>query len=146
MIAATVGVPFWDTLNPEVQFICSALLILSMVWGVIWGGIRLWHKRQVKELAKEITPLLDKINDRMDAQDEVLRNVEHEVLLNNGSSIKDAVNRIENNQANTKETLEKTQTITNDTLDKMAKAITSIQIDQAEHLGVHKGMLMVKDA
>ncbi len=132
--------------NNWVQYLASFGLIMGMVWGVVWGGIRLWHKRQVVELAAKITPLLTEINGRLDSQDAVLSDVQHEVTLNNGSSVKDSVNRIEESQILTKTALEVTQAATTKTLERMAEEITTIRIDLSEHLGVHKGMLMVRDA
>jgi hypothetical protein len=151
MTPMTLAAAFFVGWNPIVQFLCAALIISSMIWGLVWSGIRLWHKRQVKELASQITPLLTELKDSIGKQDDVLDRVRHEVELNNGSSIKDSVRRIEENQENTRlalvrsneeirRDLDSNQRWTANTLEKVGDDIKTIQIEQAKHLGVHEGM------
>ena len=89
---------FYLSWNPAVQFLGAALIVVSMIWGIIWAGIRLWHKRQVKELAGQITPHITELGHRLDKQDLILATVDAEIRTNGGSSLKDSVNRIEANQ------------------------------------------------
>lgn len=83
-------------LNPWVQLLCSTLLIASMVWGAIWGGIRLWHRRASRTLESKFKPYFDKIDFRLDQQDDVMDNVQHEVTTNSGQSLKDGVKAVGN--------------------------------------------------
>lgn len=82
---------FVDSANPYFFLGASAVAL----WGFIWGGIRLWHRRAAKTLAEKFKPMIDSFRDeigkRLDSQDRVLQTVEHEVTFNNGSSLKDGV-------------------------------------------------------
>ena len=89
-MASVVG-----SLNPLFILLSS----LVAVWAFIWGGIRLWHRRAKRTLDEsfdeKFKPLFDEIKAdnkaRFDKQDLVLANVEHEVTLNSGGSLKDGV-------------------------------------------------------
>jgi hypothetical protein len=80
--------------NPLVQFVCALIIIGGSVWGVVWGGIKLWHRQASRSLEEKFKPFFDKIDTRLDSQDVVLEKVEHEVTFNNGGSLKDEVRRV----------------------------------------------------
>jgi len=94
LVAASVV----NTLNPW-AILASSLVAL---WLFIWGGIRLWHRRAATTLEEKFKPYFDEIKtqraadqedikERLDHQDLVLGNVEHEVTYNSGESLKDRV-------------------------------------------------------
>ena len=123
------------------NLLADVVVVGGGTWGLVAGLSVFYHKFQMRELANKIAPLFDAITDRMDAQetmltkrldaqDSVLQSVEHEVVFNNGSSVKDAVNRVEFNQIDDRKAHVK-----------MAETVEKIDRDLSEHLGFHKGMV-----
>lgn len=137
-------------LNPWVQFVCAALLIVSMVWGLIWGGIRLWHRRATRSLkdafSDEVRPLFDELRgevlERLSTQDAILEHVEHEISLNSGSSVKDGVNILReqsNEHTRRLNELKESQSETNKLQLSAMNKITDLAKDLASHISYHKG-------
>lgn len=81
-------------LNPIMSLLCSFVVVIGSLWGLVWGGIKMWHKQASKSLEGKIAPYFDKVDKRLDAQDEVLGDVQHEVTTNSGQSLKDEVKRV----------------------------------------------------
>jgi hypothetical protein len=151
MLASLLG------LNPWVSFLCSLLIIASMLWGLIWGGIRLWHKRATRSLKEafqeQVAPILvgmkedlatkiTEVKERLDDQDAVLEHVEHEVSLNSGTSVKDGVNALrregEEHTRQLKE-VKAEQTKAAQLQVVAAERIEDLRIAQEGHISYHRG-------
>lgn len=115
------------------NFLADIAVVGGALWGVLAGASVFYHKYQMHELSTKIEPMFEKVNDRLDAQDVVLKDVQHEVTLNNGGSVKDSVNRIERNQQDEMAVRAKLTT----TVEKIDRDLTT-------HLGVHKGIEMAQ--
>jgi hypothetical protein len=73
--------------NPYLILGSSAVAL----WLFIWGGIRMWHRQAAKTLEGKFDPYFEKIDNRLDDQDALLENVNKEVTLNGGASLKDGM-------------------------------------------------------
>lgn len=122
MIAAQ---SFIDHYNPLAIFVSSAVV----VWLFVWGGIRMWHTHQARVLRDSIQPLIQDVKNEQERQATIIAEIHHEVNLNSGSSIKDAVLSIRS-----------TQVATNTTLVEMANKIEKIDKGLERHLGMHDGV------
>ena len=122
---------FVNDANPWLLLISSAVII----WLFIWGGIKMWHGHQAKLLRNEIHPLLQEVKDEQTRQATVIAEIHHEVNLNSGSSVKDAVVAIRTSQITT-----------NATLAELNKKTDRIDKGLERHLGMHEGMAKVERA
>lgn len=127
------------TLHFNIDWLASLVVTIGGVWGVVWGGITLWHKKQAKLLNdrfdEQVKPLFDDILSRLGDQDQVLEKVCHEVEFNNGSSVKDGVTRVENQVRE----IHVTQMDVKSAAEATSRQVAKIDRDLTRHLGFHDG-------
>ncbi len=111
------------------NFLADVAVVGGAIWGFVAGLSMFYHKYQMHELGEKITPLFVEINRRLDSQDVILRDVQHEVTFNNGGSVKDAVGRVEMNQIEDRKSR-----------GTMSDLVQKIDRDLTKHLGYHEGI------
>ena len=111
--------------NAWLILVSSAVII----WLFIWGGIKMWHVHQAGVLREQLSPMLNDIKMEQSRQATVIADIHHEVNLNSGSSIKDAVLAIRSSQS-----------VTNSTLLDLSTKTDRIDKGLERHLGLHDGM------
>ena len=89
----------------------------------------MWHVHQAGVLREQLSPMLNDIKMEQSRQATVIADIHHEVNLNSGSSIKDAVLAIRSSQS-----------VTNSTLLDLSTKTDRIDKGLERHLGLHDGM------
>ena len=136
---------FVDAANPYFLLLSSAVIL----WLFVWGGIKMWHKWQSSVLEDKLGPLLEtkvipiiaatmapmftKLETEQERQATIIGEIHHEVNLNSGSSIKDAVVAMRDSQR-----------IVTMTLGRLEDQVQKIDRGLERHLGMHEGMAKVE--